>query len=247
MRSHVDAFIGTSGWSYDHWSGSFYPEKMTPQEWLAYYATQFTTVEINSTYYGMPSEETLRNWYDAVPDQFRFAVKASGYITHRKKLHHVSKSTADFMKRIGHLKEKLGPILFQLPPDWHKDYKRLAQFIDLLSEDFHYAFEFRDASWLDSDIMKLLQKHNIAHCIYQREDVVTPYFVTADFVYIRMHDPGQDHQGSYSDAQLSDWSNRITGWLQNGKPVYCYFNNDAGGWAPQNAAHLREFVSAHPV
>ena len=202
---------------------------------LRFYADHFTTVEVNATFYRLPSKETLKTWYRTVPDNFIFSVKASQYITHRKKLIDPKETIHNFFDRIQILEGKLGPILFQLPPNWHKNKERLADFITALPADHRYVFEFRDPTWFSDDIAELFEQKNIAFCIYDLEGKQSPFHLTADFVYVRLHGPGAKYQGSYSEDLLKIWKKRFTDWMDEKREIYCYFNNDYEGHAPQNA------------
>ncbi len=235
-------FIGTSGWSYDHWQGPFYPDDLPKQERLAYYVKHFQSVEINNSFYHLPREATLRHWRDTAPAGFLFSAKASRYITHMKKLKDTGDSVATFLQRIGLLEDRLGPILFQLPPRWRSNLHRLSAFLDTLSSEFRYAFEFRDPSWLTEQTYALLAAHGAALCIYELDGFVSPKLVTTDFAYIRLHGPEGPYQGSYDDSTLSDWANAYSGWLRQNRRVYCYFDNDDAGYAARNALSLQSLV-----
>ena len=189
-------WIGTSGWSYRDWVDVFYPRGLKPEERLAYYAERFDIVEINSTFYRLPSPEALIGWRDAVPDHFVFACKASRYITHMKKLNDPKPSVKSFVERVRLLGDRLGPILFQLPPRWHADPKRLERFLEILPKPGRYAFEFRDATWFTPEILDLLAEHHAAFCIYDLNRRCSPLTITADFIYLRLHGPGTAYQGS---------------------------------------------------
>jgi uncharacterized protein YecE (DUF72 family) len=235
--------IGTSGWSYDHWKGPFYPHDLPGSQMLTFYAQHFRSVEINSSFYRLPEKKTLQHWYRNTPDDFQFAAKASRYITHMKKLRDPRKTVPVFLKRIALLDDKLGPILFQLPPRWQFNESRLHDFIVSLSTDFSYAFEFRDQSWLNQQTLDLLTGHNMALCIYQLEGYTSPLEITADWTYVRLHGPGGAYQGSYSSKALSGWSDSIARWAQGGNRVYCYFDNDQAGYAAVNARQLDRMLS----
>lgn len=234
--------IGTSGWHYGHWAGTFYPDDMKPKDFFGYYIKHFQTVEINNSFYHLPSEKTFKDWRDAVPKDFLFAVKASRFITHMKKLGDPKKSIKLFFDRAKALDNKLGPILFQLPPRWHCNADRLSDFLKALPKGYQYAFEFRDQTWITEDVTNLLQKYNAAFCIYDFNYFTSPKIVTADFVYIRLHGPKEAYADSYSDKQLREWTKDIKKWTKEGRSVYCYFDNDAFGYAPKNALRLNELI-----
>lgn len=235
-------FLGTSGWSYDHWQGAFYPENLPAAERLQYYIQHFGTVEINNSFYQLPDKKTLLQWHDAVPEDFIFSVKASHYITHMKKLNDPAPSVATFFERICVLKNKLGPILFQLPPRWHCNPQRLAAFLDQLSSNFRYVFEFRDHSWHNARIYHLLSEHKAAFCIFDLDGFLSPKEITTDLIYVRLHGPDGPYQGSYSKNVLSAWANAFAHWSVQGYTVYCYFDNDQNGYAARNALTLQSLL-----
>jgi len=230
--------IGTSGWHYPHWRGAFYPEDLPEKDRLAYYAGIFDTVEINNSFYRLPSEETLRDWAERTPPGLVFACKASRYITHMKKLKDPYQSLSSFLDRIAVLGDKLGPVLFQLPPRWRPNARRLEAFLEALPRDWRFTFEFRDPRWNEPEILQLLERYRAAFCCFDLGGTCSPIRVTADFAYIRLHGPGAPYQGSYSDACLADWAARIATWQADGLDVYCYFDNDERAYAPANAQSL---------
>jgi len=235
--------VGTSGWSYDHWKGPFYPEHLARERMLAYYAGHFATVEINTSFYHLPAKEALKLWHESTPADFLFTAKASRYITHMKKLRDPGESVSAFLRRIRILGDKLGPILFQLPPRWRFDEQRLAAFLDTLSGEFRYAFEFRDRSWLNENTREMLSSHGAAFCIYELDGFLSPKEITGDLVYVRLHGPGGPYQGSYNDECLFGWAADFTRWATQGHAVYCYFDNDECGYAARNALRLQTMLS----
>ncbi|WP_058557013.1 DUF72 domain-containing protein [Thiohalocapsa sp. ML1] len=237
-RGH--AHIGTSGWYYDAWEGPFYPPDLPPTKRLDYYGARLDSAEIDSSFYHLPSVETLERWCARVPSDFVFAAKASRYITHMKKLNDPAESLDRLVTRMDILGERLGPILFQLPPGWHRNTERLAAFLDRLDDRHRWAFELRDPSWIDDTTLALLRRHNAAFCIYELDGWRSPAHITSDFVYIRLHGPGAAYQGSYDSAALGHWARAIRAWCAKGLDVYCYFDNDEAGYAVQNALALRE-------
>jgi uncharacterized protein YecE (DUF72 family) len=233
--------IGTSGWNYKHWIGRFYPQGLPQAELLSFYAKYFDTVEVNNSFYQLPKLHTFTNWRKTVPADFRFAVKASRFITHMKKLKAPRTSSQKLFTRIERLRGTLGPILFQLPPHWRCDEDRLARYLDSLSATHQYAFEFRDSSWLTESVYALLKQHNVAFCIHDFRGTQTPSEITADFTYIRMHGPHKAaYSGSYSAEALQRWAQDIKDWRKHLKDIYVYFNNDVEGHAVTNALQLRE-------
>ncbi len=234
--------VGTSGWSYDHWKGPFYPKALPTDQMLEYYAQHFRSVEINSSFYRLPEKKTLRHWYDSTPDDFLFTAKASRYITHMKKLGEPQKTVPAFLDRISMLDDKLGPILFQLPPRWHFNAERLSDFLDSLSNEFRYAFEFRDRSWLNRQTFELLARRNMSFCIYELEGFITPYEMTADHIYVRLHGPDGAYQGNYSHKTLAARTEMFKDWAHQGNTVWCYFDNDECGYAAKNASQLQKML-----
>jgi uncharacterized protein YecE (DUF72 family) len=235
--------IGTSGWHYKHWLGPFYPADLPDREMLGFYAKQFDTVEINNSFYHLPAIATFNSWRDNTPKDFLFAVKASRFITHMKKLKAPKTSTKKFFLRAEKLERKLGPILFQLPPRWHVDPERLAQFLEALPKEHQYTFEFRDRSWHVAEVYDLLRKHNAAFCLYDLSGSETPLEVTADFTYIRFHGPTEArYAGSYPAQTLKKWARRISDWRRDLKDIYVYFNNDTSGHAVNNARQLKNMI-----
>jgi len=237
----VKVLIGTSGWHYKHWLGVFYPEGTSGREMFQIYARHFNTVEINNSFYRLPSANTFDAWRESSPDGFCYAVKASRFITHMKKLKDPESSSAKFFLAAERLEKKLGPILFQLPPRWKVNVERLAEFFEVLPKGHQYVVEFRDESWFVDRVYELLRKYNVAFCIHDFADMKVPNEITADFTYIRFHGPtSAKYFGSYSDAQLRTWAKRINDWQLSS--VYAYFNNDPGGEAVKNALTLKKIL-----
>ena len=235
--------IGTSGWQYDHWIGPVYGEGLDTRARLARYARSLDSVEINSTFYGLPSTAAVTAWRDATPADFLFAVKASRYITHMKKLKDPAESVSRFLAATEPLAGKLGPVLFQLPPRWRANADRLEAFLAALPAGHRYAFEFRDARWHCSEVFETLARHNAAFCVFDLEGEQTPAKVTADFIYIRLHGPNGAYCGSYGEQALAGWAGRIAGWRDSGLDCYCYFDNDEAGYAFANAVRLGEMLA----
>src|SRR5215831_7390429 len=230
--------IGTSGWNYRHWLGRFYPDRFPAKEMLEFYSQQFDTVELNNSFYHLPTPKSFRTWRDTVPKDFVFAVKGSRFITHMKKLKAPKTSTKKFFTRVKHLEDKLGLILFQLPPHWGVSLQRLATFLERLPKEYRYAFEFREHSWFADEVYELLQQHQVALCIYHMNGYDSPAEITADFVYVRFHGTASRYGGSYSNSQLKAWARRIEAWREKSKDVFVYFNNDPEGHAVYNAKTL---------
>jgi len=234
--------IGTSGWHYAHWKGPFYPEDLEAGRYLRYYLDRFRTVEINHTFYKMPGVETLREWKETVTDDFIFSVKASRYITHMKKLKDPVDPVSNFLEKIRVLGASLGPILFQLPPNWGFNPDRLESFLDSLPEGHRYAFEFRDPSWFDERAYRLLSQNSAAFCIYDFDRRQSPKEITADFIYIRLHGPHGPYRGQYSTQSLSGWAGALSAWKGEVDEIFCYFDNDQEGFAPRDALRLKKML-----
>jgi uncharacterized protein YecE (DUF72 family) len=235
-------YVGTSGWHYAHWQGTFYPQTVPARAWLAYYARHFATVEINASFYRLPSLAAARAWRDITPAGFTFAIKASRYITHMKKLRAPRTSLRAFLAVTQALGNKCGPLLFQLPPRWGCDPERLAVFLRALPKNRECAFELRDPSWHNPEVYALLRRYNAAFCSYELAGFKSPPVITADFVYIRLHGPAAyAYGGSYSDSALEVWAERIRGW-KTLRRAYVYFDNDEAGYAVRNALAFRSLL-----
>jgi uncharacterized protein YecE (DUF72 family) len=236
-------WIGTSGWTYDGWRGPFYPKDVPKRRWLEWYSEQFASTEINGSFYRTPSLDAVRNWRAQTPDDFLFAWKASKFITHWKRLSDNSVNSIELMEtRLKALGQKVGPVLFQLPARLKADRERLASFLKLLPKRYRYAFEFRDASWYQEPILKVLRDRNVALCLSDHEDAPTPWQVTADHVYVRGHGPTGRYAGRYSLQTLRQWATAIKKWKRQGRTVYCYFDNDRKSAAPKDARRLRDLL-----
>jgi uncharacterized protein YecE (DUF72 family) len=242
MKCTDPIFIGTSGWHYDHWKGPFYPEKAPSKEMLNHYIRHFRTTEINNSFYKLPSEKTLVNWRDSTPEGFLFSVKASRFITHMKKLKDPELTLPPFLERIDVLGDKLGPILFQLPPKWRFNADRFRRFVDELPGEYRYVFEFRDDSWINDESLEIMGRRGIALCIYDMAGETSPKETPGDFVYLRLHGPEENYGGGYDAQTLAGWTGAFSSWADMGKEIFCYFDNDEAGYAPLNAARLREMV-----
>lgn len=236
--------IGTSGWHYKHWVGTFYPSRTPGSKMFAFYCEHFDTVELNNTFYSLPKPAGLQNWRESSPANFCFAAKGSRFITHMKKLKDPEPALAKYFDAIEKLHEKLGPILFQLPPGWNFDAERFETFLNALPKHHRYAFEFRNQTWDNPQAYKLLEHHQAAYCIFDLAGYQSPLQITADFSYIRLHGPGGKYQGSYSDEALNGWKKRIERWSRDLKAIYVYFDNDDSGYAAFNALRLKEMVGA---
>jgi uncharacterized protein YecE (DUF72 family) len=239
----MSVYVGTSGWHYKSWVGPFYPPTLPSEAMLAFYARIFGTVEINNSFYRLPADDVLCRWSDATPPEFVFAFKASQYLTHKKKLLDPAEPLGRVLHSAGLLRPKLGPILFQLPPHWRLNLDRLRAFLDLLPAEQRFAFEFRDRSWFADPVYQALADHKAAFCIYEFGDFRAPTEITADFVYVRLHGPSAPYAGLYDPVSLSSWAETIDIWDAEGRDVFCYFDNDARGFAARNAGELARVLA----
>lgn len=232
----MELHVGTSGYAYKEWKGGFYPLKLPASGMLSYYAERFSTVEINSTFYRLPSEEGLRQWTAAVPEEFSFAFKAPQLITHRKRLREVEEPTTRFFRTLTVLNRRLGPVLVQLPPNFRKDVARLEAFLELVPPDVRVAFGFRDSSWIDDAVVDLLRAHGRALCVEQDQEQSTPLISTASWGYLRLR------RNAYEDPDLRDWCERIL--AQGWSDVYVYFMHEDTGTGPRFAKRFAEIFPA---
>ncbi|HEY7402759.1 MAG TPA: DUF72 domain-containing protein [Candidatus Angelobacter sp.] len=238
-----DIRIGTSGYHYRHWVGPFYPPKTSAAKMLEYYTRHFDTLELNNSFYRLPTIDAFESWRDSTPKNFIFAVKASRFITHNKKLKDPENALENLLPRAEHLGRKLGPLLFQLPPRWKVNLQRLEALLEILPRQHRYAFEFRELSWMTADVNRVLQRFNAAFCIYELAGYHSPFEISADFTYVRLHGPeAGKYQGSYSFSTLRAWAQRIEEWSKKLKAIYIYFDNDQAGYAAQNALALRNMI-----
>ncbi len=231
--------IGCSGWNYGHWRGRFYPEEEPPELWFGFYAATFDTVEINNTFYQLPSAQTFKTWRAQAPDGFLYAVKANRYLTHMKKLKDAKAPLRKFLDRARLLREHLGPILYQLPPHWRLNRERLETFLDLLPEDLSHVFEFRDQSWLVDEVFQLLEERGVSFCAHDWVGLDTPRLAIGTLAYVRFHGGGRKYGGGYPAATLRSWRQWMERQTREGKDVYAYFNNDAEAHAVRDALRLR--------
>ncbi len=242
-KAKCDIRIGTSGWYYDHWKELFYPPGLPKNKWFEYYAQHFDTVEINNTFYHLPKEVSMQRWREQAPKNFLYAVKANRYITHIKRLKDTSEEVKRFFERVGLLKGKLGPILYQLPPSLRKDLDLLQSFIKLLPKKSPTVFEFRHNSWFSEDTFELLNKFGAGFCVHDLVGKETPRVVTADIIYVRFHGPTGKYEGDYSKSMLQSWAKWLKDHTKEVRSIYAYFNNDIGGHAIHNAKTLRGQLS----
>jgi uncharacterized protein YecE (DUF72 family) len=235
-------YVGTSGWHYDHWRHRFYPDKLPKAKWLEFYSRHFTTVELNNTFYRLPSEEAFAKWHDFSPANFAFAVKVSRFITHIKRFKNCEEPVETFLGRAKILEEKLGPLLYQLPPSMHRDDARLESFLSILPRGMKHVFEFRHKSWLDKGVFEILRRHNAGLCVFDMPGLSCPLVATADFAYIRFHGSAALYSSCYSDEELSAWAEKLSSLAPEVKVVYIYFNNDTEAFAVRNAVTLGDYL-----
>ena len=230
-------FVGTSGYSYKEWKGNFYPEKLTAKDMLAYYATRLPAVEINNTFYRLPQKTVLENWKQQVPEGFRFSVKASQRITHFKRLNDVREETKYFLETAAALGDRLGPVLFQLPPNMKKDLARLEAFLNELPPGTKATWEFRHPTWLDDDVLELLSRYDQPLCISDTDEMpVTHVDKTADWGYLRLH------RVNYSPENLSEWLQRVRD--QKWEHAYVFFKHEDEGTGPKLADEFLKLAAA---
>lgn len=231
--------IGTSGWHYASWWGPFFPPELPKKQALCFYASRFGATELNAPFYRTPTENAVRGWATQTPPAFRFAWKASRFITHYKRLSERCNTSLDLLEsRLALLGPKLGPVLFQLPPAMKADRGRLAAFMAMLQPGRRYSFEFRHPSWYEPAILDILRDHDAALCLSDHAAAPAPWEVTAGWVYVRGHGPGGRYAGRYTDETLAGWAGRIEAWAAEGRDVWCFFDNDVKSAAPADAARL---------
>jgi uncharacterized protein YecE (DUF72 family) len=233
--------VGCSGWQYKHWRGNFYPADLPQRQWLEHYTAQFDTVEVNNSFYRLPEEGVFADWRARTPPGFLFAVKASRFLTHMKKLKDPEEPVTRLFSRATELRGKLGPMLYQLPRQMPKNLERLRGFLDVLPPRIKHTIEFRHPSWYDADVLRLLQQRNVALCLHDMPGSETPRVLTARFVYVRFHGATGRYDGAYPREALDEWAQ----WLvSQRRRAYVYFNNDIGGHAPRDAAALKQALGS---
>ena len=236
--------VGTSGFVYRHWRGVFYPEDVPAKAWLRFYADVFSTVELNTTFYQLPSAASVDRWRAGTPDGFVFAAKGSRFITHMKLLLRPKEALKRYFDVVQRLGPKLGPVLWQLPPRLVKpDLERLDAFIDLLPRHLRHAFEFRSDGWYTDEVCELLDHHGCAFCEHDNVKRPAPRH-TGGFRYVRFHGSSAMYQGRYGKAALRPWAEDLRRWRASGRDAYVYFNNDLGGHAVMDALDLSEQLGA---
>jgi uncharacterized protein YecE (DUF72 family) len=234
--------LGTSGYVYNHWKGLFYPDELPASRWLPYYARVFSTVELNATFYRLPTPEAVDGWRKQSPPGFLFAAKGSRFLTHMKRLTEVGEGLARFFTPVLRLGPKLGPVLWQLPPQMKKpDAARLEHFLAHLPRGLRYVFEFRDAAWYREDILEVLERHGVAVCEHDLVPVPPPRF-TGGFRYLRFHGYSSRYHGRYGKEALRPAAQSLSTWRAAGRTAWVYFNNDLQGHALLDAFDLSELL-----
>lgn len=244
-----DIYIGTSGWSYLHWRGPFYPKGLSQSKWFEHYAKFFNSVELNVTFYRLVQKKVFENWFKRTPQNFSFVAKGSRFITHIKRLKDCKAPLNLFITNVRGLSDKLIVILWQLPPNFKKNLKTLESFLELVKKTgIRQAFEFRNDSWFDKDVYALLKKYNACLCIAHSGRFPCVKEITSDFLYLRFHGGSSLYSSNYSDRELKDWAefaNKFSargGSACGGKDILSFFNNDAYGYAVKNALKFRELL-----
>jgi uncharacterized protein YecE (DUF72 family) len=236
--------IGCSGWQYKHWKADFYPAGLPQARWFAHYALQFDTVEINNSFYRLPPPATFAKWREQAPPRFLYAVKASRFLTHMKKLKDPVDPLARFFESAGELERHLGPVLYQLPPGWKPDLERFELFLRALPKRHRHVVEFRETSWYDDRVYALMRKYQVALCLHDMPGSASGRMVVGPFVYARFHHGTAKYGGRYSDDRLDEWADWLVERIADGLDVFAYFNNDTGGHAPRDAVRLRNRIHA---
>jgi uncharacterized protein YecE (DUF72 family) len=234
--------VGCSGWVYKHWRGIFYPEGLPQKRWFERYAEEFDTVEINASFYRLPLESTFEGWREKAPPGFRYAVKVNRFITHMKKLLDCEAEVERFIALARLLDEKLGPLLYQLPPSLHKNVDRLDAFLGRLPKDLEQVVEFRHKSWYDDEVLRLLDSHGIGFVAHDLKGLVSPRWASGRTAYVRFHGTAGKYRGRYTDEALLEWTEWLAEQGRNGKSCWCYFNNDVHGHAIEDARTLKSMV-----
>ena len=239
--------VGTSGWEYRHWVGSFYPRELPRERRLEFYAERFETVELNNSFYRLPEADVFAAWRRRVPEGFAFAVKASRYLTHVRRLRDPEEPLERLWSRARRLGDRLGPMLYQLPPRWRPNYERLATFLAAIPRERPQAVEIRDGRWYGPRLTALLAGADVSLCLHDMAGSAPLPERVGSVVYIRFHGSGTRYGGAYSPQRLTAWAERIAGWAAEGWPVWAFFNNDIGGHAVRDADRLRGLVRRRQV
>jgi uncharacterized protein YecE (DUF72 family) len=244
MKIEEKIHIGTSDWRYEHWRGPFYPRELPKDAMLAYYSRHLQTVEINCSPHQPPQIDTLLTWRDTCHAGFTFTVKAHLYISQKTNLKEEIEILPSLLERIKIFEYKLGPILLQLPLRARFNFNRLDAILKQLPDDYRYAFEFQHPSWYNARTYEALSRHGAAFCVYDLAGHQSPKEVTADFVYIRLHGPRDAYRGEYGASALISWAGDFYIWADQGKEIFCYFENDEAGYAVNNAMKLHKIINS---
>jgi uncharacterized protein YecE (DUF72 family) len=236
--------VGCSGWQYKHWRGDFYPAELPTTQWFQHYALTFDTVEINNSFYRWPDAGMFARWREKAPRGFLYAVKASRFLTHMKKLKDPEEPVFRTFENVKELGPHLGPVLFQLPPRWPVNVERFEHFLQTLPKRKRHTVEFREPSWYTEEIFALLRKYKVALCLHDLQGSATDKVVIGPFIYVRYHFGTQKYGGRYEDRRLDDWAEWLAECARKGLPIFAYFNNDTGGHAPRDAVRLRDRIMA---
>jgi uncharacterized protein YecE (DUF72 family) len=240
----TDISIGTSGWTYVGWRGSFYPDRIFRRDWLQFCASQFSTMEINGSFYRTPSVDAVKTWRDQTPKSFTFSWKASKFITHWKRLSAKCENSIALMAtRLRVLEPKVGVVLFQLPPQFTQDAGRLSSFLAMLPSRYRYTFEFRHHTWYEDKVLTILREHDVALCLSDHADSPAPWEITARHVYVRGHGPSGRYHGSYPTRTLRRWADAALSWQSKDLQTFFYFDNDQKAAAPRDALRLAVIVA----
>lgn len=234
--------VGCSGWVYKHWRGIFYPEGLAQRLWFDRYSQEFDTVEINNSFYRLPKFETFGKWRKQAPAGFCYAVKANRYLTQAKKLLDCEDALERMMKSVRGLGDRLGPMLYQLPPSMKLNLERLDHFLELLPKDVTSVFEFRHQSWYDERVLALLDRHQAGFVTHDMKELASPRWASGRAAYVRFHGAGGKYWGRYSDQALISWADWLVDQAARGRSVWCYFNNDIHGHAIEDARTLKSMV-----
>jgi uncharacterized protein YecE (DUF72 family) len=242
-RSGASIHVGCSGWVYKHWRSIFYPDGLPQTRWFGHYAANFETVEINASFYRLPLPKTFEGWRDKAPPGFRYAVKVNRFITHSKKLLDCERPVDEFIALARLLGERLGPLLYQLPPSLHRNDERLARFIERLPSDLEHVFEFRHPSWYADEVLALLDRHGIGFVTHDLAGLVSPRWASGRTAYVRFHGTGGKYWGRYSEQQMAEWAGWLLDQTAAGRSCWAYFNNDIHGHALEDARALKRALA----
>jgi uncharacterized protein YecE (DUF72 family) len=235
--------IGCSGWVYPHWRSVFYPENLAVKNWFAFYADHFDTVEVNNSFYRLPTSETFDAWRSQAPPGFHYAVKANRFLTQAKKLRDCEEPLGRMMVHFRHLQSAIGPILYQLPPRFRLNIERLERFLELIPQEVTNVFEFRDASWHVDEVFDLLERHGASFCTHDMIGMKVPCLAVGPAAYVRLHGGEGKYWGRYSDERLLRWAEWLVEQKRRGKDTWVYFNNDIDGHAVHDAMTLKALIA----